>query len=35
MIAGPFLALFWAVIALIGAMGAFAFILGMQGARSR
>jgi hypothetical protein len=29
--AGPILALFWAVIALIGAMGAFAFILGMKG----
>jgi hypothetical protein len=33
MIAGPILALFWAIIALLGAMGAFAFIMGMKGAR--
>jgi hypothetical protein len=32
MIAGPILALFWVLIALIGAMAGFAFILGMKGA---
>lgn len=33
MIAGSLLALFWVLIALIGALGAFAFILGMKGAQ--
>lgn len=33
MAGGPALALFWAVIALIGAMGGFAFVLGVGAAR--
>ena len=32
MATGALLALFWAIIALIGAMSALAFILGMKGA---
>lgn len=32
MIAGPILALFWVLVAVVGAMGGLAFVLGMRGA---